>query len=65
METSLMHNLGRSSLQKYKFGDAQNVGVFFTFQIFFTNHSNLGLTQPKIDYLRQEMIGYYLPTYRR
>ena len=28
----------------------------------FIKSSNLGATQPKIDYLMQEKIGYYLPT---
>ena len=31
----------------------------------FIKSSNLGATQPKIDYLRQEKIGYYLPTNHR
>ena len=34
METSLMHTLGLWSLQKYKFGDVQNVDFFFIFHIF-------------------------------
>ena len=40
----------------------------FIFQIFsralkdFIKRSNLGDTQLKIDYLKQEKIGYYLPT---
>ena len=56
------------SLQKYKFGDVQNVDYFFIFQIFsrafkeFIKSSNLGATQPKIDYLRQRKTRYYLPT---
>ena len=55
-------------LLKYTFGDVKNVEFFFIFQIFsralkdFIKSSNLGATQPKIDYLRQEKIGYYLPT---
>ena len=34
METSLMHILGLWSLQKYKFGDVQNVDFLFIFHIF-------------------------------